>query len=163
MIEPHCCFVKEDYFKERIHFLNMLDPEDTNKQSKRTHICILFELNNNNILVPLRNNLGNPLKKFGRIGFPVPSSKRQNAGLDYRYSIIVNDTKYLEYHTKEKLPQSQYSIIASNYDTIRSQLLLYVNKYIKTANKGRHTVEPLFKKSSLINFHKELGIKKKEK
>lgn len=140
----------------------MLDPGNTNKQSKRTHICILFSINNNNVLVPLRNNLGEPIRKFGKIGFSVPSSKRPRAGLDYRYSLIVNDTSYLEYHSTEKLPQSQYSIISSNYKTITNELTTYVNRYIKVANKRRNTIEPLFKNSSLINFHKELGIKEQD-
>lgn len=162
MVEPHCCFIKESYFKERIHYLNMLDPGNSDKQSKRTHICVLFAINNNTVLVPLRNNLGIPNRKFGKIGFSVPSSKRPNAGLDYRYSLIVNDLSYLEYHTNDKLPQSQYKTIATNYNTIAHELSVYINRYIKVANKNRNRIEPLFKNSSLINFHKELGIKEQE-
>lgn len=39
----------------------------------------------------MRNNLGAEIRKFGRIGHAVPSEKRENAGLDYRYALIVND------------------------------------------------------------------------
>ena len=163
MIEPHCCLIKEEYFREKADFKNMLDPGNYDKQSKRTHICVLFKMNDNNILVPLRNNLGEPIRKFGKIGFPVPSTKRPNAGLDYRYSLIVNDTSYLEYHVKEKLPQAQYSIIAYHYNTIAHEVEVYVKRYIKVAKKNRHTIEPLFKNSSLINFHKELGIDQGER
>lgn len=158
MVSPHCCFIKEEYFNDKIDYINMLDSGNTCKQSKRTHMCVSFFINNSIILVPLRNNLGEPNRKFGKIGFSVPSASRQNAGLDYRYSLIINDNKYLEYHTTEKLPQSQYDIITLNYDTIKDELLVYVNKYITMARKNRHMIEPLFRKSSLINFHKELEI-----
>lgn len=158
MVNPHCCFIKEEYFKDKINYINMLDSGNTYKQSKRTHMCVSFSLKNSIILVPLRNNLENPIRKFGKIGFSVPSASRKNAGLDYRYSLIMNDNKYLEYHITEKIPQSQYDIITNNYDTIKDEELFYINKYIVVARKNRHMIEPLFKKSSLINFHKELGI-----
>lgn len=98
MENVRCCYIKEDYFKEHKDFVNMLDPDNSSKQSKRTHLCVVININNNSIFVPLRNNLGNPIRKFGKIGFSVPSQKRPNAGLDYRYSLIINDEKYIEWH-----------------------------------------------------------------
>lgn len=38
MIEPHCCFIKEQYFIDNPNLINMLDPGNTNKQPKRTVI-----------------------------------------------------------------------------------------------------------------------------
>lgn len=161
MIEPHCCFIKEQYFIDNPNLINMLDPGNTDKQSKRTHLCVEININNNTVYLPLRNNLGIPVRKFGKIGYPVPSNKRPNAGLDYRYSLIINDKKYIEFHTEQKLPNSQYNVISRDYDIIKQELNEYITKYVKAAKKKRHTIEPLFKLSSLINFHKELGIKDK--
>lgn len=158
MIEPHCCFIKEQYFIDNPNLINMLDPGDTDKQSRRTHLCIEIVINNNTVYVPLRNNLGAPIRKFGKIGYAVPSDKRPNAGLDYRYSLIINDKKYIESHTTPKLPNSQYKVICRNYNLIRQEVKEYIRKYIKAAKKNRHEIEPLFRLSSLINFHKELGI-----
>jgi len=69
-------------------FINMLDSGNVLKQSQRTHLCIELKIGKNKVYVPLRNNLGESLRKFGKIGFSVPSAKRPKAGLDYRYSLI---------------------------------------------------------------------------
>ena len=158
MKDVQCCFIKEKYFKEHTDFVNMLDPNNFDKQSKRTHLCVMVNINNNQVFVPLRNNLGEPLRKFGKIGFPVPSAKRPNAGLDYRYCLIVNDDNYIEWHKDVKLPNAQLSIIKKNYETIVNEVHTYIGKYIKVARKHREKKEPLFKQSSLMNFHKELGL-----
>lgn len=136
----------------------MLDPDNSRKQSKRTHLCVVININNNSIFVPLRNNLGNPIRKFGKIGFSVPSQKRPNAGLDYRYSLIINDEKYIEWHEEIKLPKTQYTAILNNYKTIANEVCIYINRYIKVAKKNRQFKEPLYRNSSLMNFHKELAI-----
>lgn len=158
MTEPRFCFIKEQYFLDHPSFINMLDPGNTGKQSRRAHLCIEMIIHNNTVYIPLRNNLGAPLRRFGKIGYAVPSNKRPNAGLDYRYSLIINDKKYIEFHSEQKLPNSQYNLIRRDYDIIKREMAEYINKYIKAAKKNRHTTEPLFKLSSLINFHKELDI-----
>ena len=38
--------------------VSILDVGNSIKQSKRTHLCVLIELNNNSFFIPLRNNLG---------------------------------------------------------------------------------------------------------
>ena len=152
------CFIKEAYFKENRDFVNVLDPDNVIKQSRRTHLCMLVNINNNRVFVPLRNNLGEPLRKFGKIGFSVPSAKRPNAGLDYRHCLIINDDNYIEWQEIPKLPNSQLTIIAKNYDTIVSDVRTYIDRYIKIARKHRENKEPLFRGSSLMNFHGELGV-----
>lgn len=90
-MEPQFCFIREKYFEERTHYVKMLDSGNTGKQSKRTHIGVMIDYNGNAFYIPLRNNLGAEVRKFGRIGHAVPSVKRKDAGLDYRYALIVND------------------------------------------------------------------------
>lgn len=50
-------FIKEQYFQEHSDFVNVPDSGNTNKQSKRTHLCVLLDINNNKVFIPLRNNL----------------------------------------------------------------------------------------------------------
>ena len=107
-MEPKLCFIKEEYFKKNASFIKVLDAGNANKQAKRTHLCVLIELNNNKFYIPLRNNLGDEIRMFGRIGHSVPSNKRKDAGLDYRYTLIVNEEEYIEYQTEKKIPESQY-------------------------------------------------------
>lgn len=152
------CFVKEEYFEENNNYIKLLDPGHVEKQSKRTHICIKIEKNTNTFLIPLRNNLGDDLRKYGRIGHSIPSIKRKNAGLDYRYTLVINDEKYLELQNEKRIPESQYRKLKNEYHIIETEFETYLNGYIKAAKKKRNEKEPLFRESSLINFHKELGI-----
>lgn len=157
-MNPQLCFIRESYFKKNATFIKMLDAGNSSKQSKRTHLCIMITLNTNNFYIPLRNNLGNDVRKFGRIGHSVPSAKRENAGLDYRYALIVNDESYIEQQTDKKIPESQYKKIKNDYELIKAEFSVYVNGYIKAAKKKRTEKEPLYRVSSLINFEDELGI-----
>ena len=45
-MEPTLCFIREEYFKKNSSFVKMLDAGNTDKQSKRTHVCVLIEANN---------------------------------------------------------------------------------------------------------------------
>ncbi len=134
----------------------MLDTGNTDKQSKRTHLCVMIEQNENKFYIPLRNNLGADVRKFGRIGHAVPSMKREKAGLDYRYALIVNDESYIELQKEKKIPRSQYQKIKADYETIQMEFAVYLNGFVKALKKGRNEKEPLYKESSLINFSKEL-------
>ena len=106
-MEPKLCYIRESYFKRNAGFIKMLDAGNISKQSRRTHLCVMIEIGTNQFYVPLRNNLGNEVRKFGRIGHLIPSEKRKNAGLDYRYALIVNDDDDLEMQNEKKIPESQ--------------------------------------------------------
>lgn len=161
-MELKLCFIREEYFEKNSHFVKMLDTGNTNKQSKRTHVCVLIEINENRFYVPLRNYLGDGVRKFGRIGHAVPSKKRKDAGLDYRYTLIVNDEAYIELQTELKIPESQYRKILNEYETITEEFKVYFNGFLKAAKKKRIEKEPLYRESSLINFVNELGLNESE-
>lgn len=157
-MEPVLCFIREEYFTKNKHFIKMLDAGNADKQSKRTHVCVLIEIRDNKFYVPLRNYLGDEVRKFGRIGHAVPSKKRKDAGLDYRYTLIVNDEAYIELQTELKIPESQYRKILNEYETITEEFRVYLNGFLKAAKKKRIEKEPLYRESSLINFENELGL-----
>lgn len=157
-MEITLCFIRAAYFKERLGFIKLLDIGNTDKQSKRTHLCVKIDIHDNSYYVPLRNNLGADVRKFGRIGHAIPSEKRKNAGLDYRYALIVNDCSYIELQEIKKIPDSQYRKIIRDYDIIVREFSMYVKGYVKAAKKNRHIKEPLYRESSLINFFGELGV-----
>ncbi len=158
-MEPKLFYIRESYFTDNSTFKKMLDTGNYSKQSKRTHLCMLIESNSNNFYIPLRNNLGDDMRKYGRIGHHVPSEKRKDAGLDFRYTLIVNDDKYIEFQTQSKIPNSQLRKIKNDYEIIQNEFSVYLNGFIKAAKKGRIEKEPLYRESSLINFLSELGIK----
>lgn len=96
-------------------------------------------------------------KYIGRIGHAVPSAKRQNAGLDYRYALIINDDKYIELQTEMKIPNSQYKCKKNDLDSIQKEFEVYLRGYIKAVKKKRNEKEPLYRESSLINFISEIN------
>lgn len=153
-----CCFINEQYFIDNAHFAKMLDSGNTLKQSHRTHLCIKLTVNANTFFVPLRNNLGPDVRKFGRIGHSIPAHQRPNAGLDYRYALIVNNTNYIEIPKLQRIPNRQYQKLTEDIGTIQAEFEQYLNGFIKAALKNRIHFEPLYRESSLINFLTELGI-----
>lgn len=61
------CYIRESFFVDHPDYKKMLDPGNTNKQSKRTHLCVEVTIDNNHYYIPLRKNLGDAVRKFGRI------------------------------------------------------------------------------------------------
>ena len=157
MSEIRYCYVTTQYYIDHPNLTKILDIDDSTKHNTRTHICLNIKYNGNNILIPLRKNLGKPIRKFGKIGYPVPSASKPDAGLDYRYIMIINEVGYLRFDSP-RISNKQISIIANNYNTIEREAIEYVKSYIRVANKGRIDATALFRESSLINFHNELGI-----
>ena len=158
MIEPHCCFIEEQYFIDHPGYIKLLDVGDTQKQARRTHVCVAFNVEGNSFYIPLRKNLGDAVRKYGRIGHAVSSADKPMAGLDFRHALLINDKQYIAFHTREILARSQYRIIASDYTVIQREFQVYVNKHVKMACKNRIDREALFRDSSLVNFHSELGL-----
>lgn len=149
------CFIKKEYF-ENHKLIKVLDVGNTNKQSRRSHLCLQISSDNNHYYIPLRNNLGKDIRVFGRIGHLVPSKIRPNAGLDYRYTLVINDQKYIEYTIEQRIPNSQIRIIENDYEKIIQEFNQYVSGFIKTYKKNRLKYSALYRESSLINFVEEL-------
>lgn len=156
MLTDNCCFIKEQYFIDHSHFDKMLDPGNISKQSSRTFVCVSVNIYNRTFYIPLRNHLGEPLRKYGIIGHSVPSGKRPFAGLDYRYTLMIDDQNYIEPHTSRKLPDTQYNIIQNDYVDIVKEFSVYLKGFIREYIKGRIQREPLYRESSLINYAEEL-------
>jgi protein AbiQ len=147
-------FIKKEFFVENPNFVEMLDPFDLPKQTARQYLYVNVKYKGNNILVPLRRNIGSNLKLY----YPVPSKTRPNAGLDYRKMLIVNNEAYIEIPSSQRLADSQTKIINDNYDTIEKSVIKYIEGYIKSANKNREHRDYEYSFSTLHNFHEELGI-----
>lgn len=130
----------------------MLDPGNYDKQSKRSYLSLRVDVNSNSFYIPLRNNLKNDIKPFGRVGHLVPSKSRPNAGFDFRYALIVNDSSYIERPTTQRIPTSQFKRINNDIDDIEKEFNEYIKGFIKAMRKSRIQNEPLYRESSLINF-----------
>lgn len=151
-MELKLCYIKDAFFEEHQSLVKILDPGKLHKQSRRTHLCVEIDIDNNKYYIPLRNNLGKPIRKYGRIGHAIPSQKRPNAGLDYRYALVINDERYIESPEEQRIPNSQYRIIKNDYKQIKHEFETYVRGFKKAVKKKRVQKEPLYRESSLINF-----------
>lgn len=150
-------YLTKDYYRDHPNLLKILDVDEESKHNMRTHLCLNVSYNGYEILIPLRHNLGEEKRAYGRIGFSAPTQSKPTAGLDYRYMMIVDDSKYIRFD-KPRIPYKQAELIKMNYERIEEQALEYINAYIKVAQKNRVKYKARFRESSLINFHKELGI-----
>lgn len=157
MISVQYCYIAKNYYADNPNLEKILDIDDDTKHSVRTHLCLKVKYNQNNVLIPLRKNLGKADRAFGKIGFSVPSQSKPNAGLDYRYTMIINDNKYLKFDTP-RISSKQIVEIERNYNLIEKEAIEYIKSYIRVARKKRVEKTARFRESSLINFHKELGI-----
>lgn len=146
------CYIKEKYFIDNSFFVKMLDPGNYDKQSKRSYLSLRVDVNSNSFYIPLRNNLKNDIKPFGRVGHLVPSKSRPNAGFDFRYALIVNDSSYIEMPTTQRIPTSQFKRINNDIDDIEKEFNEYIKGFIKAMRKSRIQNEPLYRESSLVNF-----------
>lgn len=157
MIDIQYGYILQDYYDDHNDLTKILDIGDAKKHGVRTHLCLTLKYNGNYILIPLRKNLGEPLRKFGKIGFAVPSASKPKAGLDYRYMMVVEDERYIKFDIP-RIPQSQIAIIEKYYSVIEREAIEYIHSYIKVARKGRVDRTARFRETSLVNFDDELGV-----
>ncbi len=151
------CYITKDYYVDNPNLEKILDIDDCTKHNVRTHLCLNVKYKQNNVLIPLRKNLGEPNRPFGKIGYAVPSQSKPMAGLDYRYIMIINNTKYLRFD-KPRISNKQILTISNNYNIIEKEAIEYINAYIRVARKKRIERTARFRESSLINYHEELEI-----
>ena len=81
---------------------------------------------------------------------------KDHSSLDYRYALIVNDSKYIEIPTTQKIPNKQWNKITADYNNIISEFTVYLSGFKKALKKNRINREALYRESSLINFTSEL-------
>jgi DNA-directed RNA polymerase subunit L len=154
-------FVLDSFFER-----DFVDPEeilDKNKgkvdRESRVYVCLKIEWETNTFLIPLRRDIGSLLEhpKLKKACYPVPSTTKEKAGLDFRKIIIVNDESL--YRVDEaKISAKQRNIIQRNFDEIKSLAIAYIEGFKKAAKKNRQKRDVLYKFSALNNFLEELGI-----
>jgi len=152
-------FVKETFFQREFD-----DPEEIldkikgkQAQEGRVYVCVKIEWESNTYLVPLRRELGSMVNnpKLSTGYFPVPSSTKPNAGLDFRKTIIVNDES-LYVIADAKIAHSQKTIMRDNLEEIKTSVINYVVGFKKAVKKNRNKRDLLYKYSALNNFLEEL-------
>lgn len=150
-------FIKASYFQDHPNLIELIDPiTNTAKLSRRTHLHIELTYDGYTVYVPMRNFIN--LAKYGKIGFPLPSASRPNAGLDYRKMLLINDRKYIQKLIHIKMARSQINAIEKNYTLIQKEVEDYIKGYITAYNNGHIEKSKKYRYATLKNFNHILGL-----
>lgn len=152
----HIIYLKDDFYEDNHDLKEIIYP--SRNGDDRPYFFLSIKYKDNNIFVPLRSHLPDSKKVGGQIGYPVPSSTKPNAGLDYRKLLIINDLKYIETNAYIKIAPSQQRIIRANKSTIEAQVVDYIKGYEKSFQKNRTKRDNKYVYSSLCNYHEELSL-----
>lgn len=160
--------VNESYFNKYPELINIMDQFDEQKRTRRMFLYLKMHYKGNTVLVPLRKNLRTAVYKWGIVGHAVPNNSLPNAGIDYRCILIINDSSYLTNIPEHTINRAQRRILIADYEQIKKEVTDYIKDYVKQQSKGRlpkHTTgsNQRYKKTSLVNYHDELGLTIDEK
>lgn len=142
-----------EYFATTANYIEMLDPGNVKKQSARLYLYV--DMRHHACYVPLRKRID---LTIGNIGYPVPSSTKPQAGLDFRKVLIIDNPNYIKRLHRPDLSANQTKTMITEYVAIKTAFGRYVSGYIKAVNKGREGLDRLYKYSTLHNFHEALGL-----
>lgn len=146
--------IKDSYFDDN----NLVECLE-NKEEKRPYLYFLVTHNGNNFYIPFRSTLnerGNLNSIINVIAYDVSYSKRPYAKLDYSKMLIINDSSYIK--DDAVIDSVQYTLVKNNIVDIEKQAINYINGYVKAFNKRRIQRDNKYKFSTLVNYHKELGL-----
>uniref|UniRef100_UPI003F493087 hypothetical protein n=1 Tax=Bacillus multifaciens TaxID=3068506 RepID=UPI003F493087 len=149
--------IKDQYFTDNPNLKEFL----INKEEKRIYMGLIVKLPNDlNACIPFRSNKPNNDRVVARATFAIPSNTRPNACLDLTKALIINDEEYFKILDKRqvKIPDTQKRHIDENIKQIHKMFDKYLDGYKKSVKKDRTSKNPLFKYSTLQNYHKELGL-----
>ncbi len=157
-MEINFYFIKDGFYKAHPDFVHLLDIDNVSKQGKRSHLCLEISANENKFFIPIRSNLKEPHRPYGRIGHAVPDKFMPNAGLDFRNVLVFKDYEYVVFTQIPKISKTQYNIIEKDYKKIRDEFFHYLNGFVASYQRHRNLLDPLYKDSSLVYFLTELGL-----
>ena len=101
--------------------------------------------------IPFRSNLNH------KHGFKTIFRNNEWCGLDYSKALIASPSDFQSIAFQPR-DTAEYHKVKENKEKIESQFGKYVIKYIQTVNSGGNVFHKCGH-TTLINFHKELGIK----
>ena len=129
------------------------------QKNSRAYNCLLFQTHYDYfIAVPYRSEITHKYAYHFKYS---KRSRKHKSGLDYTKIVILDKTEYLD--TKDAIiDKDEYNETVKNFETIKEQVLKYVEDYIGQQKGEKVLDEKEFQRryrfSTLKYFHKELGI-----
>ncbi|MGL5676990.1 MAG: type III toxin-antitoxin system TenpIN family toxin [Cellulosilyticaceae bacterium] len=129
------------------------------EKKERAYNCIVFEINSDHfVCIPYRTEIRHQY----RYAFKKSARSRQHkSGLDYTKMIIVRNSAYIDTN-QAIVDNDEYIETITNIETIKAQVFLFLNDYIKHI-QGEALLHPVeykrrYQYSPLKYFHRELGL-----
>lgn len=152
----------DQFYEENGHLERVMDKrkDETEYFKKdRGYGVILIEAYGHRFGIPLRSNMTHKFCFSTKITPNPETGRTQRKGLDYTKAVILNDGDYVT-ERSFKIPADEFDKINDSQEMIRSQFKKFIEKYIKAVEKNdQNVLTRNYRDSTLINYHKELGIK----
>lgn len=141
--------LSDTFFEENSHLLEVMDKTDKGWElkKKRGYGIVIIHYNQLTFGIPLRSHL------MHKSGFKTS----ENKGLDYTKAELLNKAQYIT-NISFIIPNNEYLKIQEKSFHIRHQFEKYIQKYIKGKMRGDINIINQYKYSTLVNYHKELGV-----
>ncbi|WP_322907865.1 type III toxin-antitoxin system ToxN/AbiQ family toxin [Paenibacillus campi] len=154
-------FLNDSFFSQQLDDQVLDKTKNKKDRESRVYVCIKIEDEHNTYLIPLRSEVPIHDRNLKKTFYHVPSTKRPNAGLDFRKIVIVNDPSL--YRVEEaQISHKQKKMIHENFNEIKKLAFNYIKGFKKSAKKNRHKRDYEYSFSSLSNFLNELGVQTKD-
>ena len=143
-----------DFYTENEHLKEVLDKDrNTNeweKNKQRGYGLAIVSINNLRFGIPIRTTIHKANKHcFKTIG---------DSGLDYTKAVLLEKDAYISGETF-KVKTEEFTKIKEHDHFIQQRFEKYVMDYIKAhKKKDSRVIDRDFRYSTLINYHKELGL-----
>lgn len=134
-------------------------PEIMTKDS-RPYTCLMIETHEDYLIcIPFRSSIHhNEAFLFTK----TQRSKRSRSGLDYKKTIIVKDTSYIDSAPSIVVDNDEYTAMMTNISKIVSDANSYISKYVNhikgTAPLHEREFMRRYQYSTLPYFHDVLGL-----
>ncbi|QWB31880.1 MULTISPECIES: type III toxin-antitoxin system TenpIN family toxin [Exiguobacterium] len=155
----------DQFYEENGHLERVMDKrKDATEYFKkdRGYGVILIEAYGQRFGIPLRSNMTHKFCFSTKITSNPESGRTQRKGLDYTKAVILNEGHYVT-ERSFKIPADEFDKINDSQEMIKNQFTKFIEKYIKAVEKNdQNVLSRNYRDSSLINYHKELGIENKD-
>ena len=134
-------------------------PEILIKDS-RPYTCLMIETHEDYLIcIPFRSSIQHNEAFFFS---NTQRSQKTHSGLDYKKTIIVKDTSYIDSNKSIVVDNDEYTAMMTNIEKIVNDIHSYISKYVQHINgtKTLHDREftRRYQYSTLPYFHDALGL-----
>lgn len=148
-----------EFYKDHQHIKQALDNYDNhwNEYKQRGYGVVLFQHEKLIFGIPIRTSINHSAS------FITEQSARNNIrgkGLDFSKALLIPNRDYIS-QDSFIIPKKEFVIIQKNERKIVNKFVKYIQKYAQAIIKldGNVLSSPEYRHTTLINYHKELGIK----